>query len=130
MKQLRIFMPVIFTFILIVAVIFTFTDKFQNASVDPNVLMGGNLLLFVLTIGTIYFQLNALKHKNPNVFIRSVMSAMLVKMVIGVIAVIAYVKLNPGTYSKYGVFGAMICYLIYLAVEVYVVMKLNRSKDV
>lgn len=129
MKQLRIIMPVILTFILIVAVIFTFTDKFQNAGVDPNVLMGGNLILFVVTIGTIFFQYNALKNANPNVFIRSVMTAMLLKMVIGVLAVIAYVKLNP-EYSKYGIFGVMIFYLVYLAVEVFVVMKLNKKKDV
>lgn len=130
MKQLRLIMPVILTFILIVAVIFTFTPNFQRASIEPNVLMGGNLILFVVTIGTIFFQYNALKNSNPNVFIRSVMTAMLLKMVIGVLAVIAYVKLNPETYSKYGIFGVMIFYLAYLAVEVFVVMNLNRKKNV
>lgn len=122
-------MPVIFTFIMIVAVIYTFTPHFEKASMAPNVLMGGNLLLFLITILTIGIQKNALQNKNPNVFIRSIMTSMLIKMLLGVVAVMAYVKLQPDTYSRYGILGAMFFYLIYLAVEVYVVMKLNRKKD-
>ncbi len=129
MKDLRLYMPVIFTFIMLVAIIFTFTPQFEKASVAPNVLMGGNLLLFVVTIATIAFQKKSLSNANPNVFIRSIMTGMLLKMVIGAAAVLIYVQMNPDTYSRYGIFGAMIFYLVYLSVEVYVVMKLNRKKN-
>jgi hypothetical protein len=129
MNALRIIMPVIFIFILLAGIIFTFTRQFEAANVSPAVLNVGNALLLLVTIGTIFFQHNALKHNNPNVFVRSVMTAMLLKMAIGIVAVIIYVKMNPDTYNRYGIFGTLLMYLIYLTVEVTVVSKLNKAKN-
>jgi hypothetical protein len=128
MNHLRIIMPVIFTFILLAAIVFTFQHHFESAKVSPQVLMGSNVLLLVVTILTILYQNNALKSNNPHHFTNSIMSAMLGKMFIGGIAVFIYVSMSGESFSKYGVFGGLIMYLVYLAVEVIVVSKLNRSK--
>lgn len=128
MNHLRIIMPVIFTFILLAAIVFTFQHHFESAKVSPQVLMGSNVLLLVVTILTILYQNNALKSNNPHHFTNSIMSAMLGKMFIGGIAVFIYVSMSGERFSKYGVFGGLIMYLVYLAVEVIVVSKLNRSK--
>ena len=68
-------------------------------------------------------------HSNPNVFIRAVMGGMMFKMIVCAGAVIAYV-LSIGTgYSKWAVFISLFIYLIYLAVEVATLMRLNNRKN-
>ena len=70
-----------------------------------------------------------MKNANPNVFVRSVMGSMMIKMFIVVGVVFAYVAFSGGHYNKRGVFISLFFYLIYLAVEVYAVMKLNNQKN-
>jgi high-affinity Fe2+/Pb2+ permease len=74
-------------------------------------------------------QARALKNKNPNVFIRSVMGGMILKMFACIIAVFIYVQLSGADFNKRSIFTALCLYLVYLAVEVRSVMKLNRNKN-
>ena len=67
--------------------------------------------------------------KNPQVFIRRVMSSMLLKLFACVIAVVAYYFLSGSSFNKPAVYISMLIYIIYLVVEVGTIMKLNKSKD-
>ena len=70
-----------------------------------------------------------MQHSNPNVFIRSVMAGMMIKMFIVIVAVIAYVLLSGKSFNKPAIFISLLLYLVYLAVEVAAVMKLNKRKN-
>ena len=85
--------------------------------------MGVGLLVF-------FMQKNALNNKNPNVFIRSVMAGMMIKMFSTVLAVLAYVVLVGPTYNKNAVFISLFMYLLYLAAEVFAISKVNSKKNV
>jgi high-affinity Fe2+/Pb2+ permease len=74
-------------------------------------------------------QKKALKNANPNVFIRSVMAGMMIKMAICIIAVMIYALAFKNNFSKYSVFAAVFLYFIYLAVEVRAATKLNKQKN-
>ena len=79
-------------------------------------------------IGTVVFfiQKNALQNTNPNVFIRSVILGMMIKMFSTVLAVLAYVVLVGQGYNKKAVFIALFMYLAYLATEVIIISKENK----
>ncbi len=129
MSVLRLSFPVIIVFL--AAVIFreSAASWLEKMNVSVIVFSVGNLLLLLLTLITIAFQWRALNNKNPNVFIRSIMSSMLIKMLAIAGGVVIYAKTSGNSFSKGGVFAVLILYLLYLAAEVFVVMKLNSRKN-
>lgn len=96
---------------------------------DHLVLIIANSLFFLINILVYAMQKKALKNANPNVFIRSVMAGMMIKMAICIIAVMIYALAFKNSFSKYTVFAAMFLYLIYLAVEVRAAAKLNKQRN-
>ncbi len=122
-------MPVILLFLIIEAAILVFANQLDAKGISSNVITAGNLVLLALTIITGLIQKKALTNSNPNVFIRSVMSGMLIKLVIGGIIIILYATLSSENFNKSGIFSVMILYLFYLATEVVIVMKLNKRKN-
>lgn len=96
---------------------------------DYQVMIIANSLFFIISLMAYLMQKKALKNTNPNVFIRSVMGGMMLKMLICVIAVAIYVIAFKDNFSKASIFASMFLYLIYLGIEVKVASKLNKQKN-
>ena len=124
----RLLLPLVLLFSLITGLIFILFSTLKNYHIDGNVLLGSNALFFIISIVSFFIQRNGLQNKNPHVFVRSVMAGMMVKMVLCIIAVIGYVYFSGTGFNKRAVFIALFLYLIYLAAEVFVVMKMNKNK--
>ena len=124
----RSLLPLIILFVLINLLVIILSPSLKHYHIDANVLLAGNALFFVISIISFFIQRRGLYNKNPHVFVRSVMTGMMLKMVICIIAVIAYVYLSGSAYNKRGIFLALFLYLVYLAAEVYTVMKMNKNK--
>ncbi len=125
----RFLYPLLAVFIILSAAIFVCSSMLQKAGFDTRILLVANALFFLMNLGIFLLQKKALSNKNPNVFIRTVMAGMMIKMLTCAIIVIVYVsKAGPG-YNRKSVFTALFIYLIYLAVEVSTVMKLNRRNN-
>ena len=117
---------------LVLLIITQFSEKiFQHSNFHPNagLLHAANIFWLALTLISMRMQINAMKHSNPNVFIRSVMGSMLLKMLIAAFALLAYYFINPGGFDEKSVILSLVYYLAYLTVEVSSMMKLNRSKN-
>lgn len=97
--------------------------------VDNNVLLIANGILFIISIGVFVLQRKALKHSNPNVFIRSVLLGMMIKMFICALAVIVYVVVSDYNFNGTVIFIFMFLYFIYLLAEVIAMMKLNKQTN-
>src|SRR4249919_2126802 len=66
---------------------------------DNLVLIIANSLFFIINIVAYAMQKKALKNANPNVFIRSVMAGMMIKMAICIIAVMIYALAFKNNFS-------------------------------
>jgi len=97
--------------------------------IDNGVLIIANSLFLLLALITFFVQQKALQNKNPNVFVRSVMAGMMIKMFTCIIAIFVYWFVMKDKFSKASVVAAMLVYLIYLVVEVKMITKLNRQKN-
>ena len=126
----KMLLPVFIIFLLLIIFIFGANSLWVKYNVDKNVLMGANLLFLVTGLLVFFMQKNALQNKNPNVFVRSVIAGMMIKMFSTVLAVLAYVLTVGQGYNKKAVFIALFMYLIYLAAEVMAISKVNRTKNV
>ena len=126
----KMLLPLIIIFLALTILILTSGELWNKYSVDKNVLLGANVLFMATGLLVFFIQKNALNNKNPNVFIRSVMAGMMIKMFSTVIAVFAYVVLVGSDYNKKAVFISLFMYLVYLAAEVIAISKVNSKKNV
>ena len=72
---------------------------------------------------------NGMAHPNPNVFVRSVMIGVMIKMGVCLAAVVGYVLLTRPDFNKPSIYISLVIYAVYLVAEVSIVMKLNKSKN-
>lgn len=126
----KMLLPMLIIFNLLTISIFTAGKLLNTYNIDKNVLLGANCLFMGTGILVFFMQKNALTNKNPNVFIRSVIAGMMIKMFSTVLAVLAYVVLVGPTYNKKAVFISLFMYLLYLAVEVIAISKVNSKNNV
>lgn len=130
MKSLRIvLLPLIIVFLGCNSFFLMAHKLLTKWEVDNTVLIIANMLFLTITLITFFLQKKALQNSNPNVFIRSVMAGMMIKMFVCIIAIIIYWVIMQEKFSRASVFAAMLVYLIYLAVEVSLVSKMNSQKN-
>ncbi len=128
-SQKKIVVPLVVIFILFSASLNVTKGLLAKWGIDYNVLIVANLLFFLISMLAFFMQKKALNNINPNVFVRSVMAGMLIKMGVVVTAVIVYRLAAGNDVSKVSVFASMFLYLLYLGVEVAVITKLNKQKN-
>ncbi len=128
-KQRRFILPMVMVFIFTNTLLLLFGQRFAAWGVDQYMLMGANCLFFLVSLTAFLLQRSALKNTNPNVFIRSVMGSMFIKMMLVLVVFLVYIMIVRKGINKPAVFAAMFLYLVYLAAEVAGVMKLNREKN-
>ncbi len=127
--QKKIIVPLIALFIVFSGSLIAIKPLLGKWGIDYNVLVIANILFFLISLLAFFMQKKALNNPNPNVFVRSVMGGMLIKMFVCIAAVIIYRLAAGNQVSKISVFAAMFLYLIYLGVEVAIITKLNKQKN-
>ncbi len=123
----RVIFPLVSVFLIFSGILTAIKVPLAKWGIDYNVLIIANILFFAVNMVTFLIQKKALQKSNPNVFIRSVMGGMLIKMFVCITAVILYRLLAGDAVSKISVFAAMFLYLIYLGVEVVAITKLSKK---
>lgn len=125
----KMLLPVCLIF-MAVNIFILFTDSIWGKyHIDKYILLWANLLFFTLSLMVFFIQQKALKNPNPNVFVRSVVAGMMIKMFAVVIAVVSYVIATGKNYDKKAVFISLFLYLIYLAAEVMAIFRENKQRN-
>jgi len=122
-------LPLIFLFIFLNTFFLTGKSFFEKYGIDRDVLIAANALFFLTNFIAFLLQRRALQNTNPNVFVRSMMAAMMIKMFLVLGAFLGYVLIIGKSVNKPAIYISIFLYLLYLAVEVIIVMKLNKQKN-
>ena len=128
MAERSFLFPLLLIFIFCNGLFLTLKLPLARLGIDYYILIIANSLFLTIAVVTSLIQKKALQNTNPNVFIRSVMAGMMIKMFVCIIAIIFYWFIAKQDFSNATVFAAMLVYLIYLAVEVILVSKMNKQK--
>jgi hypothetical protein len=123
------FLPVLIIFIAFSLLIFIAQPLWVKYNVDSMVLHGANILFLLTSILVFFIQKKALANPNPNVFVRSIIAGMMIKMFSTVIAVLIYVTSTGGNYNTKAVLISLLMYLVYLGTEVYAISKENNKSN-
>lgn len=123
-----VFAPVVLLFIIINALAIGLRTRWTVWNVDQDVLIIGNLFLFLLTTVSFFMAKRGLRNANPHVFTRSVIGSIMVKMFLAVIVAFIYISIYKKQLNKPALFTCMGLYLVYTFMEVSSLTRLLRTK--
>ena len=95
---------------------------------DQDVLIFGNLLLFIVTLISLAIAIRGLDRPNPYAFVRSVYGSIMIKLFVCMIAAFMYISLYKKNLNKPALFTCMGLYLVYTFMEVGILMKLLKQR--
>lgn len=127
-NMIRLARPMILVFVLLNALLITGKSFLVRKGIDQEVLIIGNLLLFVVTFITYIISFKSLYSKNPNVFIRAMYGGFIIKFFVIAIAAFIYIMTAKKQVNKPALFACMGLYLIYTVLEVTALFRVLKTK--
>ena len=95
---------------------------------DRDVLIIGNLILFIATLLSFFLYTRALKNDKPHKFLKYIYGGMFLKMLICLIATFIYIASVGQAVNKPAIFGCMFLYFVYTFVEVSILLRLSKQQ--
>jgi hypothetical protein len=106
-----------------------FANWLNTIHISYLVVIGANTLLFLLASTSLYMHATALRNSNPNVFVRSIMASMLVKVMVVIAALFVYLLAAGKSKNPGALFTGMGLYVVYSILEVRAALQLNSLKN-
>lgn len=129
LKLNNTYLPLVFIFVSVNALCVIFNDKLDAIGINHLVVQGANLLLFLLMFISAYLHLKALHNSNPHAFLRSVMSATVIKLFTIAGATFIYLFVAGEQRSVYAVLVGMGLYILYTIVELRGLFRMNKQNN-
>ena len=127
-NSLKALRPMIILFVLLSAFFIIGKSFLAKWGADQDVLLFGNLLLFIVTLTSFLVTYKGLNSSNPQAFVRSMYGSFMIKFFIIAIAAFIYIRITGKSVNKPALFACMGLYLIYTFIEVSVLTKLLKEK--
>lgn len=124
----RAFLPLTIIFVISSALLLIFRSVWAGWGINPDVMIVGNIILFLATAGSFNLYHRSLRNNNVQVFLRLVYGGMFLKMMICLVAAFIYIVTVRKGVSKGAIFGCMFLYFLYTFVEVSILMKLSKQQ--
>jgi hypothetical protein len=128
-NKLKAFLPVIILFVVLNGFFVSGKNILHRLNIDQEVIIYGNLLLFIITLISWLLAQGGLRNPNPHAFIRSVYMSVMLKLFVCMIVAFIYISVNKSNLNKPGLFVVMGLYLVYTFLEVSLLMKLLKQKN-
>jgi hypothetical protein len=128
MTNKKTFLPLLILFILLNGFFLTAEKFLQKNGIDYEVLIGGNLILFIATALSFYVSLHSLSSKNPNSSLRSLYGSFMIKFFLIAIAAFIYIMIEKKSVNKPALMICMGLYIVYTLIEVSSLQKLLKQK--
>ena len=123
-----VFAPVVLLFVIVNTLAISFHTRWTAWNVNQDVLIIGNLFLFLITLVSFFIAKKGLYKVNPHAFSRSVMGSIMVKMFLCVIVAFVYIATYKKELNKPALFICMGLYLVYTFLEVAALTRSLRAK--
>ncbi|MCW3107048.1 MAG: hypothetical protein JWQ09_1554 [Segetibacter sp.] len=120
--------PLVIIFLIVGMLILVFRNALEQHGVDWQVLSGGNLFIYLVTVVSMHLLSKGLHADKTQVFIRNAYSGIMVKLFACAAAAFIYIIVSGKNLNKPALFASMGLYLVYTFVELSVIMKQSNAK--
>ena len=127
-RPYRALVPIVLLFVILSALFLTGSKMLTRWDADRDVLIWGNLFLFVITLLSYFIATRGLTNPNTNVFMRSIFGSIMFKFFLAIIAAFVYIAARGKELNKPALFTLMGLYLVYTFIEVGALTKSLRQR--
>jgi hypothetical protein len=120
--------PLVFVFLIVAVVILIGRNALQQQGIDWQVVMGGNVIIYVVTIISMHLLSRGMHAQSTHVFLRNAYSGILFKLMACAVAAFIYILLSGKSLNKPGLFVCMGLYLVYSFIEMRIIMKHSKQR--
>ncbi|MCG7855406.1 hypothetical protein [Flavihumibacter sp.] len=120
------FRLITFAFALVNILLIVFRSRLEPWGLDTNVLLYGNIFLFLIFLISGWMHFSAAGNKSTQVFMRSMYGGMILKLFGIAIAAFIYIYIARENVNKPALFGFMFLYLLYTFIELRIVLKQTK----
>ena len=120
--------PLVFLFIFLNASFLGGRNFLLRKGIDQDVLIAGNLILFIASALSFYFSKNSLSSTNGSASVRSLYGSFMIKFFLCITAAFAYIMIERKNLNKPALIICMGLYIVYTIVEVSSLQKLLKQK--
>jgi hypothetical protein len=126
--SLQLLRPMILLFILLNVFFITARQWIVNKGADQEVLIAGNMLLFVVSVITLLITHRSLQSSNPNTFVRSMYGGFIIKFFAVAVAAFIYIMITKKNVNKPALLACMLLYVVYTFLEVKTLLRVLKQK--
>lgn len=127
-NRLKPLLPIVLIFVALNGFFISGRAILARWQADQEVLIVGNVLLFVITLLSFLLAQKGLKNTNPHAFVRSVYGSMMLKFFVCLVAAFVYIFTFRKNLNKPALFICMGLYLVYTFIEVAALTKLLKQQ--
>lgn len=104
-----------------------FNAKLMDLGINREVLWYGNTVVFLASVVSVFFLNRSLVTTKALSLLKNIYLAIFIKMLICMVAAAAYILTARKLVDKAALAGCALLYIIYTALELYLVLKSNRT---
>jgi hypothetical protein len=127
-NSLKLLRPMILIFILLNGFFIMARDWLLKKNIDQEVLIIGNILLFLVSLLTFLLTNRSLKSANPNAFVRAMYGGFIIKFFVVALAAFVYIMVTKKNVNKPALFSCMGLYIVYTIFEVGSLLRVLKQK--
>jgi hypothetical protein len=124
----RSIIPLVIIFLVIGILVLVFRTQLQANGFDWQLLSGGNLIVYLVTVFSMHLLRKSLHAENTQAFLRHAYGGIMLKLFACATAAFIYILIAGGDVNKRGLLACMGFYIVYTAVELNVIMKHSKVK--
>lgn len=125
---IRVFLPLLFIFILTNSFFITGGKLASRWNINTDVVIGGNVVLFIATGISFFLYYKALRNNNVQAFLRMIYGGMFLKMMICLFSAFIYIFVARKTINKGAIIICLFLYLVYSFIEILLLLKQSKQR--
>lgn len=129
MKSRKPWIPFVLLFIILNCFFIAGKNWLIKKGVDHEVLIVGNLVLFLATLFSFLVYFRSLRAKSPSASVRGMYGSFMIKFFVCLIAAFAYILMAKKNVNKPAMIICMGLYIVYTVIEVSTLQKLVKQKS-
>ena len=126
--SLQLLRPMILVFVLLNVFFITARQWLVNKGVDQEVMIIGNLLLFVVSVIIFLITHRSLQSSNPHSFVRAMYGGFIIKFFAVAITAFIYIMIAKKNVNKPALIACMLLYVVYTFIEVKTLLGVLKQK--
>lgn len=121
-------LPLVMLFLITASLTLVFSKTLMQHGVDWQVLIGGNLFIYIVTMVSMHLLRQGLNAATTTAFLTKAYGSIMLKLFACAAAAFVYIFINGSKLNKPAFFACMGLYLVYTFMELKIVLKQNNQK--